>query len=137
MKNIFILPLLTILCFQELSAQTDKELIQETLNDYIEGSTNGQPNLLKMAFHPDLNLYYVGKDEVKVWSGKDYILDTKEGQPTGEKGEILSIDFENNAAMAKVKIINPENSLTYIDYFMLLKTKGKWTIIHKMFTRKK
>ncbi|MEO1253893.1 MAG: nuclear transport factor 2 family protein [Bacteroidota bacterium] len=128
---------LTFICAQELFAQSDEELIRATLTDYIEGSTNGQPGRLKTAFHPDLNLYYVKNDEIKAWSGKDYILDTKEGQPTGEKGKILSIDYENNAAMAKVEIANPKNGVTYIDYFMLLKAKGKWTIIHKMFTKKK
>lgn len=137
MKIRFLLLSITLTCVQVLVAQSDTELIRKTLNDYIEGSTNGQPNLLKEAFHPNLNLYYVRNGEVRVWSGKDYILDTKEGQPTGEKGEILSIDFENDAAMAKVEIFNPANKNTYIDYFMLLKTNGKWTIIHKMFTKKK
>ena len=102
MKIKILLLSITLVCILEASAQSDKELIEKTLTDYIEGSTNGQPNRLKEAFHPDLNLYYVRNNEVRVWSGKDYILDTKEGQPTGEKGKILSIDYENNAAMAKV-----------------------------------
>lgn len=121
----------------ELAAQSENESIRKTLNDYIEGSTNGQPNRLKKAFHPDLNLYYVRNDQVSVWSGKDYILDTKEGQPTGEKGKIISIDYENNAAMAKVEISDPKSGTTYVDYFMLLKAKDQWTIVHKMFTKKK
>ena len=136
MKTKILIVALCILFSQELSAQSDKELIEATLTDYIEGSTNGQPKRLESAFHPELNLYYVRDNQIKTWSGKDYILDTKEGQPTGEKGKILSIDYENNAAIAKVEIFNPKNSVTYIDYFMLLKTDNKWTIIHKMFTKK-
>lgn len=137
MKIQILLLAFTLVCLHELTAQSDTELIRETLNDYIEGSTNGQPKRLKEAFHPNLNLYYVKDDKVRVWSGSDYILDTKEGQPTGEKGKVLSVDFENDAAMAKVEIFNPSNKNTYIDYFMLLKAEGKWTIIHKMFTKKK
>lgn len=137
MKIKILLLSFTLICIQELTAQSDTELIKKTLNDYIEGSTNGQPNRLKEAFHPDLNLYYVRDGAVRVWSGKDYILDTKEGQPTGETGKILSVDYENDAAMAKVEIFNPKNKNTYTDYFMLLKTNGEWTIIHKMFTKKK
>jgi hypothetical protein len=125
-----------ILLVQNTIAQSDEALIRETLTKYIDGSTGGQPALLKQAFHPELNLYYVRNDEVKTWSGSAYIADTKEGQPTGEKGTILSIDFTNNAAVAKVEIADPKNSVPYIDYFMLLKTKGAWTIIHKMFTKK-
>ncbi|MEO9482252.1 MAG: nuclear transport factor 2 family protein [Ekhidna sp.] len=137
MKINILLFALTLICIQEIAAQSEVELIRSTLNDYIEGSTQGQPNRLKKAFHPDLNLYYVRNDQVRIWSGKEYILDTEEGKPTGEKGKILSIDYENNAGMAKVEIFNPKNNDTYIDYFMLLKTNGKWTIIHKMFTKKK
>lgn len=116
--------------------ESDLELITKTLTDYIEGSTQGQPKRLKTAFHPDLNLYYVSKDEIKTWAGTAYIADTKEGKPTGEIGKIISIDYENNAAVAKVQITDPKNPVPYVDYFMLLKAKGKWTIIHKMFTKR-
>ncbi len=121
----------------ETTTDPETELIRATLIDYIQGSTNGQPNRLKKAFHPDLNLYSIGKDgKLSIWSGTDYILDTKEGKPTGETGKILSVDYENNAAMAKVEIAHPKSSSPYIDYFMLLKIEGTWTIVHKMYTKK-
>ena len=104
--------------------------------DYIEGSTDGQPERLKKAFHPDLYLYTTDKDDkLSLWSGTNYIEDTKEGKPTGEHGWILSIDYENTAAVAKVKISHPEYKNSYIDYFMLMKIENHWTIIHKMYTR--
>ncbi len=136
MKNVFVL-LLVWFSIQTLNAQTETELITLALTDYIEGSTNGQPDRLKKVFHPDLNLYYVGKDKkMATWTGVEYIKDTKEGQPTGESGKILSIDYENNAAVAKVEISHSKSTTPYIDYFMLLKIEGNWTIIHKMFTKK-
>lgn len=120
-----------------IKGQSDIELITSTLNDYIEGSTEGQPKRLATAFHPDLNLYSINQDgKISVWSGVDYIADTKEGKPTGEGGKIISIDYENNAAVAKVEISHPKNPSTYVDYFMLLKSGGKWTIIHKMYTKR-
>lgn len=127
--------------FVNLNAQINNEKteikqITETLIDYIEGSTNGQPDRLKKAFHSDLNLYYAKEGELKTWSGKAYIEDTKEGKPTGEIGKIISIDFENDIAIAKVQISDPEGSTPYIDYFMLMKIKDHWTIIHKMFTKR-
>ena len=135
MKKLFI----TLFIFTTLqigNAQNDDALIRETLMKYIEGSTNGKPILLKQAFHPQLNLYYVRNDKIAVWAGTSYIADTKEGEPTGESGKILSIDYENNAAVAKVEISHPKSPDPYIDYFMLLKAGGKWTIVHKMFTKK-
>ncbi|MFT4986937.1 MAG: hypothetical protein ACI8U0_002583, partial [Flavobacteriales bacterium] len=70
------------------------------------------------------------------WSGVDYRADTKKGEPTGEFGKIISIDYENNAGMAKVEITDPKSAVTYVDYFMLLKVDKRWQIIHKMFTKK-
>lgn len=135
MKKLFLL-----LCIVSVSisikAQTETELITSTLNDYIEGSTNGQPDLLKTAFHPDLNLYSIRNGKLSIWSGVEYIKDTKEGVPTGESGKILSLDYENDVAVAKVEISNPKNPTPYIDYFMLLKMNDSWTVIHKMYTRK-
>lgn len=136
MKKTFLL-LCLLISLQNLNAQNEFELISDVLNDYIEGSTNGQPDLLKDAFHPNLNLYSVGRnDSLSIWSGTAYIADTKEGKPTGEAGKIISIDYENNAAVAKVEISHPNSPSTYIDYFMLLKVTGKWTIIHKMYTKR-
>jgi len=121
---------------QNKPEKTELELITATLQDYIQGSTNGQPNRLKKAFHEDLNLYYAKDGELKTWSGKDYIADTKEGEPTGETGKIISIDYENDIATAKVQISHPDSKFPYVDYFMLVKIKDQWTIIHKMFTKR-
>lgn len=121
---------------KNVKTAAEKKAVRKALSDYINGSTGGKPNLLKETFHPDLNLYYISKGALKVWSGEAYIKDTKEGKPTGETGRILSIDYENDAAIGKVQISNPKSKTPYIDYFILLKVKGKWTIIHKMFTKK-
>ncbi|WP_282040981.1 nuclear transport factor 2 family protein [Winogradskyella flava] len=139
MKKQILLLAITFFCAHLIIAQninkTEIEKITSTLIDYIEGSTNGQPKRLKAAFHPNLNLYYIKEGELKTWSGKEYINDTEEGKPTGETGKIINIDYENDIAVAKVQISHPNNT-PYIDYFMLTRIKGKWTIIHKMFTKR-
>jgi len=137
MKNLIFALLFSIISTAAFTQKTDMELITETLTDYIEGSTEGKPNRLKTAFYKDLNLYSVRNDSIKIWSGKNYIKSTKEGEPTGESGKIISIDYENNAAVAKVEISHPKAKKAYVDYFMLLKTEDKWTIIHKMYTKRK
>ena len=130
----FLIAAVCLLFAWHTNAQTEVALIAEALTDYIEGSTNGQPERLRKVFHPDLNLYYVKNDSLRVWSGSAYIESTKEGEPTGEVGKIMSIDYENDIAVAKVQITYPGRT-PYIDYFMLLKLGGQWTIMHKMFTK--
>lgn len=127
-----ILLFVSVFCF----AQTEKELITATLMDYIEGTANGQPERLKKAFHPDFNLYTVSDDD-KIWirSGEKYIGNIKEGKKSNRIGKIISIDYENNAATAKVEIEVPGWRL-FTDYFLLLKYEGSWKIVQKSYTWK-
>jgi CubicO group peptidase (beta-lactamase class C family) len=130
----FVLFFLMCCPLQILHAQTEVELITATLNDYIEGTANGQPERLHRAFHPDFNLYFVGNDSLRTWSGKEYISNIKEGAKNDRKGKIISINFEKDAAIAKIEIDIPSRKRLYTDYLLLLKYEGQWKIIHKSFT---
>lgn len=117
-----------------VTAQTENEKINKPLMDYIEGTANGEPDRLKRAFHPDFNLYFVQNDSVMAWSGKGYISNVKEGRKSNRIGKIVSVDFVNDAAIAKIEIDMPDRKRLYTDYLMLLKVKDEWKIIHKSFT---
>ena len=114
--------------------QKDITLVRETLMDYIEGTANGNAERIKKAFHKDLNLYTVDQDQLKIRSGQKYITYFEDGKKRNRIGKIVSIDLENNAAIAKVNILMPEMKRNYTDYMMLLKIEGQWKIIHKSYT---
>lgn len=121
-----------------LKAQTENnkseiQQITETLMDYIDGTANGEPEKLKRAFHPDFNLYTIANDTLRIRSGKDYVSNIKEGEKSNRIGRIISIDFENDAAVAKAEIIIP-NWRIFTDYFLLMKYKGSWKIVQKSYT---
>ena len=118
------------------NAQTEEQLVRATLHDYIIGTSNGEPERITKAFHPDLNLYTVKDGALTQRSGKDYILLFEPGKKNTRIGEVLMIDIENDAAIAKVEISFSGRSGSYIDYFLLLKVEGHWTIIHKSYTKK-
>lgn len=126
--------LILVMGIQSVSAQNEIELITNTLNDYIEGTSNGDPDRIARAFHPDLNLYTVDGDALKMTSGEKYITFFKKGEKKNRVGRIISIDYENNAATAKVEIKTPKLKRIYTDYFLLLKLDGNWKIIHKSYT---
>lgn len=115
--------------------KSDLDQIKETLMDYIEGTANGEPKRLRKAFHPDFNLYTVAKDTLWTRSGEQYIANFKEGEKSNRIGRIISVDFEKDAAIAKVEIIVP-GWRTFIDYLLLLKYAGSWKIVHKSYTFK-
>ena len=115
-------------------SQSEIQQISETIFLYINGTANGEPDKLKKAFHPDFNLYSTTeKDSLKIWGGKDYIDNIKEGQKSNRIGRIISIDYEKDAAVAKAEIIIP-NWRIFTDYFLLLKYEETWKIVHKSYT---
>jgi len=114
--------------------KSEIEQISETLMHYIEGTANGNIDRLRIAFHSNFNLYTVTEeDSLRIRSGKKYIANVKEGEKSNRIGRIISIDYENNAAMAKAEIIIP-NWRVFTDYFLLLKYEGEWKIIQKSYT---
>ena len=136
--KLFIFIFLSIVNFSSTSSlQTEKELITKTLMDYIDGTANGEAERLKSAFHKDLNLYSVDQGNLKKRSGASYIQIFEDGKKRNRIGKIISIDYENDAAMAKIEVTMPESKRIYTDYLLLLKLNGNWKIIHKSYTYRK
>ena len=105
----FLLTLGFSLNAQMEDSQTEIAQITATIMDYIDGTANGEPDRLRKAFHPDFNLYSVTKeDSLRTWEGKDYVGNIKEGEKSNRIGRIISIDFENNAAIANAEILIPD-----------------------------
>ncbi len=119
---------------QTVDSKTEIALITNTLMDYIEGTANGEPERLRKAFHPDFKLYAVSDtDSLLVRSGEKYVANIKPGEKANRIGRIISIDFENDAAMAKAEIVVPGWRI-FTDYFLLLKYEGSWKIVQKSYT---
>ena len=119
---------------QNIRNDSEIEEISETLFNYIDGTAIGDPDKLRKAFHPDFNLYTVtDKDSLRIRSGERYISEVKKGQKSNRIGRIISIDYEKDAAIAKVEIVMP-NTRIFTDYFLLLKYEGSWKIVHKSYT---
>ncbi|MBK7389010.1 MAG: nuclear transport factor 2 family protein [Bacteroidetes bacterium] len=119
---------------QQVDSKTEIAQITSTLMDYIEGTANGEPERLRKAFHPDFKLYAVSDtDSLLVRSGEKYIANIKPGEKANRIGRIISIDFENDAAMAKAEIVVPGWRI-FTDYFLLLKYEGSWKIVQKSYT---
>ncbi len=134
-SKILLLILLACTSFS-VQAQSEIEQIRNTLLDYIEGTANGEIDRLKRAFHPDLNLYTVADDSLRVRNGQKYIENFEPGKKYNRIGRIVSIDYVNDAASAKIEVDMPGWKRLYTDYLLLLKYQGEWKIIHKSYTYK-
>ena len=136
MKKIFALLAFLFIQFN-ISAQTSDSAIAqitETIMNYIDGTANGDPEKLRKVFHPDFNLYAVtDKDSLLIRSGEKYISNIKPGEKVNRIGRVISIDVENNAAIAKAEIVIPGWRI-FTDYFLLMKYEGSWKIVQKSYT---
>ena len=119
-------------------AQSDEELVRKTLMYYLEGTSTNQPEMIKQAFYPDADLY-LSKPGQDIWvlSPEEYsdLFDRgTPGEPNGRFGEILSLDIEDNIALAKAEILIPSGRMRFIDAFLLKKVDGEWKVISKTAT---
>jgi len=116
-------------------APTDRQQIEQTLNDYIQGTSFSNPEQISRAFDSQANLYLTKKDKphwiVPSTTYVDWFRDRPIGTDVGRIGEIISIDIEGNVAAAKVEVIMPKHKVRYADLMLLTKLQGQWKIISK------
>ncbi|MTI20778.1 peptidase [Fulvivirga sp. RKSG066] len=129
--------LILIFSFTILSlfAQSDKVAVRSALQNYIDGTSYNQTALIGKAFYPEANLYLEKKD-LPLWTvpSSEYIgwfKNGDQGKFNGRVGNILSIEYFNSIAIAKVEILIPSKELRYIDMFLLKKIDNEWKIISK------
>lgn len=119
-----------------LFAATGDDLgaIQTVVQKYFDGTAQGKPDLVREAFLPSLELQFVGgKGKLQRRSGADYIGGIKVGETNDRVSRLVSVDFTDNAAIAKAEIASGGRLFT--DYLLLLKVKEGWRISNKAFTR--
>ncbi len=114
-------------------AQSDKSLVEQTLNYYLEGGTNNDFETLKKAFHKNATMKFIGQEYVETNALEFFGERMKPGPKQNRTTEITNIDIMGNAASARLVINYPDFS--FIDYMHLLKIDGEWKIVSKIFYR--
>jgi len=126
--------LLVMIQTNTVQASDDIKQIQQVIQWYFDGTSQGKPALIEKAFLPSLELQYVTHEgKFKRWLGTNYIRGFNVGKKNSRVGKILAIDVTGDSAMAKATITDKDK--VYTDYFLLLKLDHKWKIANKIFTR--
>ena len=135
MKKLLILAVIVFITVNA-TAQTEEDKIKEPLLKYIDATTNGKPQLLKEAFHPDWNMYGITPEgTLRVTPGTTYYGYIQEGRKSNRECKIVSIEYTENIAQAKLEVLIP-GRVKFTDYFTLAKIDGTWKILHKFVHRK-
>ncbi|GAA4279368.1 nuclear transport factor 2 family protein [Aquimarina mytili] len=138
MKIHFLTTLFLIVCTCAI-AQSEDDQIRVTINQYLEGTSYNKPEIIKKAFYKEANLFLTHKEKalwiVPIAEYVSWFEKKEKGKFNGRIGNILSIDQENDIAMAKAEIIAKDKDVRYIDIFLLKKIEGEWKIISKAATK--
>ncbi len=134
MKNYRITLLALLLAFfGSARAQSDEQLITQTLSDFLEGGTNGEVERFKGAFLRDAVQKAVGNNGVTGMTVESLASRIKPGQKMDRTTRVLSLSYANNAATAITETAYSTNKI--IDFLNLLKVGNEWKIISRVYSR--
>ena len=112
---------------------SDRELIERTINTYVNGGMSGRGDDMKPAFHDGATIYgYIGPD---LFGGPIQGLfdwNDSNGPAADLKANIADIDIEGSIATVRLEL-DDWTGHKFTDMFTLLKTDGEWKIISKVF----
>lgn len=112
---------------------SDRELIEKTIQTYVNGGISGRGDDMRPAFHEGATIYgYIGPDLFGGPIQGLYDWNDSNGPAAELKTDIANIDIEGTVATVRLELDNWTGH-RFTDLFTLLKTDGEWKIISKVF----
>lgn len=134
MRKIFFAILFVILSNGSF-AQSEQSLIENCIQNYINGTSYNKPESISKAFYAEANLFLSHKEKplwiVPISEYVNWFQKGNKGKYNGRIGKIISIEYFNDIAFAKAEILIPEKKQEFMDMFLLKKIEGEWKIISK------
>lgn len=115
-------------------APSERELIENTIQQYFEGWATGDTAKLSSAMHESCHLKNFREGKFTDFTKRQYLGFFKPRQrPANLTTRIVAVDITDNMGSAKVEISTAKDLFT--DYFNLMKTNEGWVIADKVSTR--
>ena len=112
---------------------SDREMIEKTVQHYIDGAISGKGDDMKPAFHADATIYgYVGDDLFAGPIQGLYDWNDNNGAATELEARFANIDIVGSVATVRLELDNWTGH-KFTDLFNLLKVDGEWKIMNKVF----
>lgn len=112
----------------------EEQAVRVPLENYMQGHATDNPEYMRKAFMPTAHIESVREGPLTSWTLDTYCQRFK-GTPAADEATrcrtIDAIDIGGTAASAKITLVH--GNITFIDYFVLLKTEDGWRIANKAF----
>ncbi len=113
--------------------ENDRDLIEKTVQHYIDGAISGKGADMKPAFHPDATIYgYIGEDLFAGPIQKLFDWNDENGPAKDLVAKFADIDIAGSVATVRLELDNWTGH-KFTDLFTLLKVDGTWKIMNKVF----
>ncbi|MBK7594867.1 MAG: nuclear transport factor 2 family protein [Gemmatimonadetes bacterium] len=120
---------------QTASAPSDQAAVRAVVERYLHGLKFNDVPSLQAAFWPEAKLLFIKRDGTigqltqAEWQ-KGFVANA--GKEEEGTLRITAVDITDNAASVKVTETYPKS--VYVDYLNLLRVRGEWRIVNKIFT---
>lgn len=114
----------------------DYEAIAGVIQLYIDGSAKGDRSKLELAFHADARMYgALGGHRYDVPIEELFKMAAEGPMDTDGRyrARMSSVDQVGDAAVATLLEEGCWGTVSFIDYFSLVRIDGSWTIVNKVF----
>lgn len=133
-RNLLLLFFSVSVFYSANAQESDYQLIEKTLNYYMEGGSNRDFQTLKKAFHETATMKYITKEGYKEVNALEFFSGMKPGERVDRVNRIAEITISGHAANARLEL--EYKDFTFVDFMNLLKIDGEWKIVNKIFYRR-
>ena len=116
------------------STDADTKAIRDIIGVYFRGHATANPDTMRAAFMPTAHIEGLRNGGFVSWTVDQYVGNFR-GQPAADETSrtrvIDVVDVSGTAAMARATL--KHGATTFTDYFVLLKSGGKWLIANKVY----
>ena len=127
--------LLSAVIAAALPAQNpDEKAIRDVIGVYFRGHATANADTMRAAFMPTAHIEGIRSGVFTSWTVDQYVANFR-GTPAADEATrtrvIDVVDLTPTAAMVKATL--KHGATTFTDYFVLLKSDGKWLIANKVY----
>ncbi|WP_298791799.1 nuclear transport factor 2 family protein [uncultured Allomuricauda sp.] len=134
-RNLLLLFFSVSIFYTANAQESDYQLVEKTLNYYMDGGTNNDFNTLKKAFHETATMKYITKEGYKEVNALEFFSGMDASKPkSNRKTRIADITISGHAANARLEL--EYKDFTFVDFMNLLKVDGEWKIVSKIFYKR-
>ncbi|AXY74224.1 hypothetical protein D3H65_09665 [Paraflavitalea soli] len=114
----------------KVGVEEEQQLIQLTLNDYLQGRPVLDIERMRGAFHPEAFIRTIIDGKLVQWALPQYLDLVAKATIQDCQPKILSYTWDGDTGSAQVQLTFA--TFRFIDRFNLVKLDGKWLIVDKV-----